>query len=115
MEVSFGGIGEIAATFKTSGTVNKGALVKMASNDTVAACSANDRFCGVALSVAPDGFATVLLHGFTTVTYTGATAPSVGYNKLLAGAADKVTVNANGADYLVVSVNTTATTACVLL
>ena len=109
MNVSFGGIGEIAATFKTSGTVNKGNLVKMASGGTVAACAEDDRFCGVALSVAADGFATVQLRGFARVGYTG-TAPTVGYAKLLAGAANKVAADDDGDEYLVIEVDTSAST-----
>lgn len=114
MDVSFGGIGEVVATFKTSGTVKKGNLVKLSANATVAACAADDRICGVAIYAAADGFASVQLKGAVTVTYSG-TAPTVGYNKLLASAADKIAVDADGFDALVLSVDTTAKTAVIVM
>lgn len=111
MSVSFGGIGELAVTFKTSGTVKKGDPVKIAENGAVATCSAADRFCGVALDVAADGYATIQLEGYVTMTYSGSGAPTLGYCKLEAAADSTVAVSTGaGGEYLVVDVDTTAKT-----
>ncbi len=45
MNVSFNGIGCIAATFKTSGKVSPGNIVKVTENGTVAACADGDEIC----------------------------------------------------------------------
>ena len=108
MSVSFGGIGELAATFLTHGTVNAGDAGKMYSDGTVAACEADDEFCGVAINVSDDGHATVQLGGYIVMPYTG-TAPSLGYEKLLA-ASGGVAADEDGREYLVAEVNETAAT-----
>ena len=108
MSVSFEGIGELAATFKTSGTVETGDVVKIAGNGTAAACAGGDVFCGVVIGVSEDGYATVQLRGYVTAPYTG-TKPDLGYAKLAAGS-DGVAVNNNGREYLVIDVDETAGT-----
>ena len=50
MSVSFHGIGQVCATFLGDGT--EGQVVKMSGKGTVAACSAGESFCGVALCAA---------------------------------------------------------------
>lgn len=95
MSISFGGIGEVAVTFMTSGDVKKGNVVKVTGNGTVAVCGASDRFCGVVLNVSDDGYATVQLRGYMKAKYSG-TEPAVGFNVATAGGADNVTVSADG-------------------
>ena len=127
MSVSFGGMGEVVATFKTNGVVKAGNPVKMQSNGTVQACSNSDRFCGIAISVADDGYATVQLGGYMKATYSGS-AFSVGYAHALAASDGKVKADAGtessvtvdsdtltvtkytGSEVLVVEVDTTAKT-----
>lgn len=127
MSVSFGGMGDMIATFKTSGTVNAGAPVKMQGNGTVQACSNGDRFCGIALSVASDGYATVQLGGYIKMPYSGSNF-SLGYAHALAAADGKLKADSGtqksitssgttlsvteytGSEVLVIEVDTTAKT-----
>ena len=104
MSVSFGGMGEMFATFKTDGTAEAGKAVQMQDNDTVAVCGAGGKFIGIAADTAGDGYATVQLKGYTEMAYAG-TAPTVGFCSL-AGAAEGVAVSENGREYLVVRVDT---------
>lgn len=109
MSISFGGVGELCVTFKTDGSVTKGCPVKMSGNDTVAACADGNRFIGVAIDAAEDGYATVQLAGFVTMSYSG-TAPSVGYANLAANSAGGVKTATGGGEYLVLDVNTSDNT-----
>ena len=111
MNVSFKGIGEMAVTFKTTGTVKIGDPVKLSANGTVTACSEDDRFCGIVLFTSGDGFATVQLKGYTVAEYSGS-APSVGFGYLLADGDGGVAVDADktGDEYLIIEVDTTAGT-----
>lgn len=110
MSISFGGVGELCVTFKTNGSVTKGCPVKMSANDTVAACADGDRMIGVAIDVSNDGYATVQLAGFVTMSYTG-TAPTVGYAALVAnGNGGLKTVSTGGGEYLVLDVDASANT-----
>ena len=110
MSISFGGIGEMCVTMKTSGTVAKGSPVKLCANGTVTACSAGDRLVGVVVDKAEDGYATVQLAGFAEVGYTG-TAPSVGFGLLGAdGSGGVKTVASGGGEYVIVTVDTAAKT-----
>lgn len=126
MSVSFGGMGDIIATFKTSGTVKAGNPVKMQGNGTVQACSDGDRFCGIALAVADDGYATVQLGGYVKAVYSGsdfslgyAHALADGDGKLKADAGEESTVVTSdedtvsvteytGGEILVIDIDTTA-------
>ena len=112
MSVSFGGMGDITATFKTYGTINAGSPVKLYGNGTVQACADGDRFCGIATYVAEDGHATVQLGGYVSIGYSGASAPTVGYGRLMADGAGKAEAAADtyGGEYLIVEVDTTAKT-----
>lgn len=107
MTVAFGGFNAKAVTFKTSGTVAKGAAVKITASGTVTACSDGDNFCGFAVDSA-SGHASVQLCGAITAPYSG-TAPAVGYSKL---ASDGTGVKAatGGREYLIAEVNETAQT-----
>ncbi len=112
MSVSFGGFNMNTATFKMTGEIAKNSPVKMSSSETVAACAGGEEFCGFAVDCG-NGFASVQLCGAVTAPYTG-TAPSVGY-ETLAGSGDKVTVSDSGREYLVIAVDTTASTVTFLM
>ena len=111
MSVSFEGIGRWCATF-LAGDVEQGDPVKISANGTVAACSAGDAFCGVAVSER-DGACSVQLGGFITLPYSG-TAPTVGYAALCADGTGGVK-SGGTASYLTVDVDTTEKTVTILL
>lgn len=112
MSVAFHGYQENAVTFKVSGTVTAGKPVKLASAATVTACSAGDVFIGFALA-SDNAYTTVRLHGAVTAKYTG-TAPAVGFTKLVADT-NGVKTGTAGREYLVLDVNTAASTVTFLL
>ena len=111
MSVSFHGIGQVCATFLGDGT--EGQVVKMSGKGTVAACSAGDSFCGVALCAKGDACA-VQVAGFVTVPYSG-TEPAPGYAALAADGSGGVKIVESGREYLVADADTTAKTVTILL
>ena len=114
MNISYDGIGELAATFRCSG-VTEGHAVKLSASETVAECSAGDAFCGVAVSVSKGGDAcAVQLRGMVTIPYTG-TAPAAGSGILAANGSGGVKTAASGGSYLIVAADTTAKTVTILL
>ena len=112
MSVSFHGIGQVCATFLGDGT--EGQVVKMSGKGTVAACSAGESFCGVALCAKDDACA-VQVAGFVTGGYSG-TVPAVGWSALAANGSGGVkSVSTGGQTLLVVDADTTAKTVTILL
>ena len=111
MSVSFHGIGQVCATFLGDGT--EGQVVKMSGKGTVAACSAGESFCGVALCAKDDACA-VQVAGFVTVPYSG-TEPAPGYVALAADGSGGVKIVESGREYLVADADTTAKTVTILL
>ena len=111
MSVSFHGIGQVCATFLGDGT--EGQVVKMSGKGTVAACSAGESFCGVALCAKDDACA-VQVAGFVTVPYSG-TEPAPGYAALAADGSGGVKSVESGREYLVAHADTTAKTVTILL
>lgn len=111
MSVSFHGIGQVCATFLGDGT--EGQVVKMSGKGTVAACSAGESFCGVALCAKDDACA-VQVAGFVTVPYSG-TEPAPGYAALAADGSGGVKIVESGREYLVADADTTAKTVTILL
>lgn len=112
--ISFDDIGQVIATFEASG-VTAGQVVKVTGNGQVGACSAGERFCGVALA-GRGGFAGVQVRGFATVK-AGSTV-TTGWVKLTADGSGGVKVAAtadDGQEYLVVEVDSTAGTAVLYL
>ena len=104
---SYEGIGQWAATFACS-SVSVGQVVKVSSNGTVSACSAEDAFGGMVLAVSRGGDAcTVALGGMVTADYSGESAPTVGWCTLSADGTGGVAADEDGRAYLVVDVNTT--------
>ena len=106
MKVSFEGVGEQVLSFMKASVVEKGSLVKLSANATVAKCAAGDNFAGVCIK-ADDSFADVKTSGYVELGYTG-TAPAVGYAKLTAAGADKVKTADTGREYLVIKVDSSA-------
>ena len=111
MSVSFHGIGQVCTTFLGDGT--EGQVVKMSGKGTVAACSAGESFCGVALCAKDDACA-VQVAGFVTVPYSG-TEPAPGYAALAADGSGGVKIVESGREYLVADADTTAKTVTILL
>ena len=109
MSVSFGGIGSVVATFKADSEIKCGCPVAMAGNGKVEECDEEDRFCGVSLGTAEDGHAAVQLGGYVKLSYSGTTAPTVGYEYLIADGDGGVCVDEDeaGGEYLVIDVDTT--------
>ena len=104
-KISFEGIGEVVATFACGEGVAPGQVVKVTEDGTVGACSATDKFCGVALSV-EDGYAAVQLAGLVKVSVTDGSV-SVGWVKLAADGSGGVKKDdTNGREHLVVRVET---------
>ncbi len=109
--ISFEGIGAVAATFAAEEGVKAGQVVSVKSNGTVGACVAGERFCGVALAV-EDGFAAVQLEGMALVIISGE-GVSAGWVKLAADGSGGAAAAESGTQYLVTSVS--GGTAMVLL
>lgn len=106
MKVSFEGVGEQVLSFVKASGVEKGSIVKLSANATVAKCAAGDNFAGVCIK-ADDSFADVKTAGYVELGYTGS-APAVGYAKLTAAGADKVKTADTGREYLVIKVDSAA-------
>ena len=106
MKVSFEGAGEQVLSFMKASGVEKGSLVKLSANATVAKCAAGDNFAGVCIK-ADDSFADVKTAGYVELGYTG-TAPAVGYAKLTADGDGNVKTADPGREYLVISVDSAA-------
>ncbi len=112
-QISFEEIGAVVATFQCDGAIDCGAVVAISDSGTVEGCSAGDSFCGVALADSSDVVA-VQMGGFCTVAYSGTLA--VGYKVLAAdGDGGVKVVTSGGREMLVVSLDSTAGTAVVLL
>lgn len=108
MKVSFEGLGELVASFVKGDGVKKGVFVKVSANSTVAAASDGEVFAGMCIH-ADDGFADVKLSGCVTCAYTG-TAPALGYAKLVSAGNGAVKAATGGREYLVLKVDTSAST-----
>ncbi len=105
MNISFNGYKENAVTFMASGSLEKGMLVKMASNNTVTPCAANDKFIGVCVDIRGD-YATVVTEGY--VKLPAAKAITVGYQNLSASSNNTVTSGTTGREYLVIDSDSTS-------
>jgi len=107
MAVSFNGYNETLVTFQAGTGTKKGIPVKLNADREVAACAANNLFCGKCVAVS-GGYASVQLTGYVKLPYTG-TAPAVGYTMLAADGSGAVkTVASGGRTHLVIDVDTAA-------
>ena len=111
--MNYNQIGEVTATFQTSGTVNVGDLVAMAENSTVETAAANDEVIGVCVSK-NGSYVGVQLKGGTTLACSDSTL-TVGYHQLKAASGNSIALATEGAYHLVVSVDTGVKTAMVIL
>ena len=62
-KVSFEEIGAVVATFLAGENAKKGQMVGLSAADTVDGCTADGKFCGLALDVTGDGVASVQVSG----------------------------------------------------
>jgi hypothetical protein len=116
MEISFNGIGQVAATLRVEDGVEPGMAVVMTDSGTVGKGAAKGLFCGVVLTVEGDGAGLVQLDGMAQVTYSSDTAPGVGWATLACdGKGGVQTVSSGGRSVLVVAVDTEAKTATIKL
>ena len=106
--ITFDAIRETYVTFAAASGLAVGDLCKPTANGTVGACEEDDEFIGVVGSVR-NGVAGVVMGGFVTLPYSG-TAPSLGYNLLLADGDGGVAVGETGRSCCVVELDTTAKT-----
>lgn len=103
MNIGFNGFCENTVTFEADSTVAKGSLVKLIDDNTVAACEAGDKVCGICVNVR-EGYAAVQLYGYAEIPVEGVV--SVGYQTLSAASDTSVHFDAEGREYLVLSVGT---------
>ncbi len=110
MSVSFGGIGNIFATFDADPGLSPNSLVKIVDNNMVSWCEEDDLFSGWCTEVTGDGHATVQLRGYFEVYYDPENQPSLGICKL--ACADDLTVAASedGIECLVINIDETNNT-----
>lgn len=90
MSISFGGIGELSVTFEADSSVKAGWPVKISGNGKVSACGDGEKFCGIALGVSKDGYATVQIRGFIKCKYTGTGVPALGFEHFVADGSGNV-------------------------
>ena len=120
MELSYEGIGQVAATFATQETEEAplaiGHAVTLTAAETVGLGSAGGALCGVIAGLEKDQKAAVQVEGFVTVAYTGSAAPAVGWTGLAVdGAGGVQAASSGGRSCLVVRVDTAAKTAVIKL
>ncbi len=108
--MNFNGFCDYTVTFEADETVEQGTLVKMIDDNTVGACTAGDKVCGVCVNVR-EGYAAVKIAGFTEVAVNGGV--SVGFQKLSAADGLAFKADTEGREYLVVSAD--ADTAGIIL
>ena len=109
MKVSYEGIGALYATF-SCGALTEGAPVRVSAAGTAAACGKGNEIAGVVKAVlAALRLDAARLRGFVTLPYSGTTAPSLGYNALVADGDGGVKLaDSSARQRLVVEVDATA-------
>lgn len=113
MKISFEHIGEVVASFPSQDTLKIGQVCKITDSGEVGICSENDRFCGTVQAM-KDHLVALQVRGFTSVAYSESM--QVGWVKLSADGLGGVKAdNTNGAEYLVVQVDSSNKIAAVLL
>ena len=123
MELSFDGIGQVAATFQTeaqeaedTAKLATGHVVALTAANTVGFGTAGAAPCGVVLALEGDQTAAVQVEGFARVSYSGAAAPAVGCTSLgVDGNGGVQTASTGGRSVLVVQVDDAAKTAVIKL
>ena len=123
MELSFDGIGQVAATFQTeaqeaedTAKLSTGHVVALTAANTVGFGTAGAAPCGVVLALEGDQTAAVQVEGFARVSYSGAAAPAVGWtSRGVDGSGGVQTASTGGRNVLVVQVDDAAKTAVIKL
>ena len=123
MELSFAGIGQVAATFQTevqedddSKKLAIGHVVALTAANTVGFGTAGAAPCGVILALEKDQTAAVQVDGFAQVMYSGSAAPTVGWGALgVDGSGGVQVASTGGRSVLIVQVDTAAKTAVIKL
>ena len=113
MEISFEGIGQVAATFAAADNIQPGMAVALTGDSTVGLGKAGDAPCGMVLSV-KNGMTAVQVSGMAKVGYSG-TAPTVGYGTIAGDGTGKIKTATSGLNCLILSVNTADSTAVIKL
>ena len=111
MNVSYEEIGQILITCPATNAVQPGQVVKMNANGVVEPCAAGDKICGLALSVASDGYAAVQVRGFASLPCTDSSV-TPGWVTLAADGNCGVAAGAEGASLLVVKTDGQTAVAC---
>lgn len=112
-KISFEDIGGVVATFAAQDGMSRLAqVVKITANGEAGPCTDGDAFCGAALAGAKDTVA-VQVKGFVQVKTTGAV--GLGWVKLTADGTGGVKQSDSGREYLVVSDDSNAGEAVILL
>lgn len=106
-------IGQVCATFATSGELAPGQVCAICENNTVELCGEECDFCGVVAQSHGD-HVSVIVKGFVTVPYTGI-APSIGYEGLAGDGEGNVRACLDVNSYLVTNVDTVNKTVTILL
>ncbi|MBQ9517418.1 MAG: hypothetical protein IJR60_05020 [Eubacterium sp.] len=114
MSISFNGYEKSIITFEAGDGLAVGCPVTLNSNGEAVPASANSKFIGICTAIR-NGWASVQTGGYATVKYSDS-APSYGVTMLATGANKTVKpVSENGIYYKVVKVDTTNTTAGIIL
>ena len=114
MEISFEGIGQVAATFAAAEGVAVGMAVALTADSTVGTGKAGDAPCGKVLSV-NNSMAAVQISGMMQLAYSGS-APAIGMGTVAVDGNGKIkTVTSGGMSCMIVSVNTGDSTAVIKL
>ena len=107
MKGFFDGIGQWAATFRCQ-KLTPGQVVKFAAGGQAVSCDADDQFCGSVISVGRDGSAcSVALGGIVSASFSGKTAPAIGWCSLAADGNGGVSASESGLPFRVVDVDST--------
>ena len=111
--MNYNQIGDVTATFRISGTLKVGDLVTMAENSTVKAAAKDTEVIGVCVSK-NGSYAGVQIQGGVQVGCSDSTL-TPGYQMLKATATNEVAKGTTGVPHLVVSVDTAAKIAEIVL
>ena len=113
MEISFEGIGQVAATFAAAEGIEAGMAVALTADSTIGMGKGGDAPCGKVLSV-KNGMAAVQISGMMGVGYSGS-APAIGMNTIAVDGSGKIKTATGGISCMVMSVNTADGTAVIKL
>ena len=118
MSMCFDGIGEVVATFQVEdgAELTAGNAVVITGNGEVGLGADGDKLCGIVLHMEEDGYASVQIGGLVETGYSDAAAPVAGWGMLCVDGAGKIkSVDSDGVDCMVISVDENAMTAVIKL